>query len=329
MSWLGLLAVLAGAAMQGSFGVPQKFVRGWPWEKSWLVYSIAGMIVFPWLLVALVIPSPGAVYAAVDGGVLLRTALFGAGWGIGSVLFGLGIASVGLALGFAIIISMTAAVGSLAPLLALHPDRFFSSTGALLVAGLAGVIAGVILCAKAGALKDPGTAAKGGNLARGLAICVASGIMSPMLNLGFEFGKPIANEAARLGADAANASIAIFALAISAGFLVNAGYCVYLLRKNATWAKGMAEHRPRNLALTFAMGFLWLFGFFLYGLGATKLGTLGSVVGWPIFMTTMVVVANVWGLATGEWKQADPRAFRYLGFGLALMVAALVVIARA
>ncbi len=329
MSWLGLAAVLAGAAMQGSFGVPQKFVRGWPWEKSWLLYSVAGMIVFPWVLVALVIPQPGAVYAAVDGGVLLRTALFGAGWGIGSVLFGLGIASMGLALGFAIIISMTAAVGSLVPLAVLHPDRLFSSTGAMLIVGLAGVVVGVILCAKAGALKDPGSAAKAGNLARGLAICIASGIMSPMLNFGFEFGKPIASEAARLGADAANASIAIFALAISAGFVVNAGYCVYLLARNATWRKGMPGDRPRNIALTFAMGFLWLFGFFLYGVGATRLGTLGSVVGWPIFMTTMVVVANVWGLATGEWKKVDPRAFRYLALGLALMVAAMVVIARA
>jgi len=42
-------------------------------------------------------------------------------------------------------------------------------------------------------------------------------------------------------------------------------------------------------------------------------------------MTTMVLVANLWGLLTGEWKNADKRAFRYLGAGLALMVTALVV----
>jgi hypothetical protein len=46
-------------------------------------------------------------------------------------------------------------------------------------------------------------------------------------------------------------------------------------------------------------------------------------------MTIMVVVANLWGLATGEWKNADRRAFRYLGAGIAVIIAAAVIIARA
>lgn len=327
--WIGLLAVVGGAAMQGSFALPQKFVRGWPWEKSWLFYSIAGMILFPWLLVALVIPNAGEVYSNVSGGVLLSTALFGMGWGVGSVLFGLGLAAVGLALGFAIIISLTAALGTLVPMAVLHPEQLLSFRGALVIAGLLVVITGVALCSRAGALKEGGAASGGGSFTRGLIICIASGVMSPMLSFGFAFGSPIAEEAARLGADRANASIAIFAVAISAGFLVNAGYCLYLLAHNKTWSKGLPSDRPHNLACTLAMGFLWLFGFFLYGLGATGLGELGTSVGWAIFMTTMVVVANLWGLLTGEWKNADKRAFRYLAGGLTAMIGALVVIAYA
>ena len=46
-------------------------------------------------------------------------------------------------------------------------------------------------------------------------------------------------------------------------------------------------------------------------------------------MTIMVVVANVWGLLTGEWKNADRRAFHYLGAGIALIITASVVIALA
>ncbi len=327
--WVGLLAVVAGAAMQGSFALPQKFVRGWPWEKSWLFYSISGMILCPWLLVGLVIPRAAEVYSNVSGSVLASTALFGAGWGIGSVLFGLGLAAVGLALGFAIIISLTAALGTLVPMAVLHPEQLMSYRGAMVIAGLFVVIGGVVLCSRAGALKDGGASSGRGNFTRGLIICIASGVMSPMLSFGFAFGTPISAEAARLGADPANASIAIFAIAISSGFLVNAGYCVYLLARNKTWRKGLPADRARNLACTLAMGFLWLFGFFLYGLGATGLGELGSSVGWAIFMTTMVVVANLWGVLTGEWKNADRRAFRYLGGGLAMMVSALVVIAYA
>jgi L-rhamnose-H+ transport protein len=70
---------------------------------------------------------------------------------------------------------------------------------------------------------------------------------------------------------------------------------------------------------------MWLFGFFLYGIGVTGLGELGTAVGWPVLMTTMVLVANLWGVLTGEWKNADKRAFRYLGLGLVLMVTALIV----
>ena len=46
-------------------------------------------------------------------------------------------------------------------------------------------------------------------------------------------------------------------------------------------------------------------------------------------MTIMVVVANVWGLLTGEWKNADRRAFRYLGAGIAAMIVASLIIAQA
>ncbi|MGB9606624.1 MAG: L-rhamnose/proton symporter RhaT, partial [Bryobacteraceae bacterium] len=154
VSWIGLLVVALGAAMQGSFALPQKFIRGWAWEKMWLVYSITAMVALPWLLIAAAIPEAWWAYPAVPGGVLARTALFGAGWGIGSVLFGLGIARVGMALAFAIIISLTAAVGSIVPLAILHPDQLATRRGLLLFAGLAIVIAGVALCSRAGAMKE-------------------------------------------------------------------------------------------------------------------------------------------------------------------------------
>ena len=133
----------------------------------------------------------------------------------------------------------------------------------------------------------------------------------------------------RAGAGAENASIATFAVEFAAGFLVNAGYCLYLLGKNRTWGTSLTGRAGRNSLLALAMGLLWYFGFFLYGLGATALGKLGPIVGWPIFMTAMVLIANVWGLVTGEWKNTDRRAFQNLGAGLALMVVALVVIAAA
>src|SRR5579864_1013789 len=95
--WSGLALVTAAGVMGGSFTVPLKFVRGWSWEKSWLLYSVVGMVVVPWLLVAFVVPHPADVYTSVSHAELARTALFGIGWGVGSVLFGLGVTRVGTA----------------------------------------------------------------------------------------------------------------------------------------------------------------------------------------------------------------------------------------
>jgi L-rhamnose-H+ transport protein len=326
-AWSGFAAVIAGAAMQGSFALPQKFLRGWAWEKSWLLYSITGMVVFPWLLVALFVPNPAAAYASAGTGPVIVAALFGAGWGVGSVLFGLGIDALGVALGFAIIMSMIAALGALVPLAVLHPADLASQKGLLIIIGLAIAIAGVVLCARAGALKSgASTAGNRRNIARGVAICVASGAASPMMNFAVEFGKPLEKAAAAAGANAANAPMAIFAVAMSSGFLVNAGYCLYLLARKGSWRGGTAQDRSHNVLFCTAMGFLWLFGFYLYGVGKTQVGELGASICWPIFMTITVVVANVWGLVTGEWKNADRRAFHYLGAGIALIITAAVVI---
>jgi len=332
VSWAGLLVVALGAAMQGSFALPQKFIRGWAWEKMWLVYSITAMIALPWLLIMTAIPEAWWAYPGVPGGVIARTALFGAGWGVGSVLFGLGIARVGMALAFAIIISLTAAVGSIVPLAVLHPEQLATRRGLLLFAGLAVVVIGVGLCSRAGAMKEaaagrPATAR--GGFGRGLAICIASGIASPMMNFSFAFGGPIAEETRRLGSGPAAANFAVFAIAVSAGFVINAGYCLYLLARNRSWSSGEAGRGLSNTLLAIAMGALWLFGFYFYGSGAAWLGSYGPIVGWPVFMTVMVLVANFWGLATGEWKQAPPQARRLLKLGIAVLIAALIVIGAA
>jgi L-rhamnose-H+ transport protein len=328
----GILLVLAGGASQGSFGVPQKHVKGWAWEKTWLFYSLSGMIVCPWLLVAALIPDPWGVYAAVPASVMWRTALFGMGWGVGAVFFGLGMAYVGIALAFAIIISVVAAVGTLVPMLVLHPEQMGTPKGTFVMVGLAIVVAGVALCARAGSLKQASATQGSGKEKKfltGLLICIVSGVMSSMMNFSYAFGDPISAEAARRGADPGNATIAIFAVATSAGFLINAAYCFYLLAKNHSWGGTIPSARVMNFVYSVLMGVLWLGGFFLYGLGATALGELGPVLGWPILMTVMVLIANFWGLVTGEWKGAGTRALGYLAAGTGVMIVAMIVISMA
>jgi L-rhamnose-H+ transport protein len=329
------LTVVVGGLLHGSFALPMKKITRWKWENTWLVYSVAGLILLPLVLALATVPSLGDVYAKSATSTLLLIVLCGVGWGAGSTLFGLAIARVGMALAFAIILGITSSVGSLLPLLILNPAEMFARRGQVLLAGLALVIAGIIILSKAGALREknqnPGKADGGrSGFMTGLMICLASGILSPALNFGFVFGKPVQDAAAAAGARADLAGNAIWALALAGGFFVNAGYAVYLLGKNRTWGLFGQAGTPAGYWLgAVLMGFLWYIGISIYGMGAAAMGPLGGVMGWPIFMSVVIIMANVLGAVTGEWKGAGQQAVRLSWIGIGILVVAITVIAQA
>jgi L-rhamnose-H+ transport protein len=330
----GLALVLLGGVLQGSFALPMKRMRGWRWENTWLVYSVAGMVLLPWLLALSVVPRAFEVFSLASPATLLKVALFGFGWGVGSTLFGLGIDIVGMGLGFAIILGLTASLGSLLPLIALDPQRLFTRQGYALMIGLALVLAGILLCSIAGSRREREMAAKvktssGSRFWLGLTICVLSGLFSPMLNFGFVFGKDLQQLALQFGARPEMAPNVIWALALSAGFLANAGYCAYLLSKNGTWSLLFRVRTPAVYWLgSLLMGLLWFAGIAAYGVGAAALGALGGVIGWPLFMAMIIIAANLWGALTAEWKGSSIATYAYSWSGIGFLLLAIFVISR-
>ncbi len=239
LGW-GLALVVVGGFLNGSFAAPMKKMPAWRWENIWLLYSLVGMVIVPLLLGIATVPHLGGVYFAASWPTLVKVALFGLGWGVGSTLFGVGIERVGMALGFAIILGVTASVGSLLPLLVLSPDALWTRRGYALLAGLGLVILGILFSSIAGGRRERELSAKSQAEPRrgfgtGLVICLFSGIFSAMLNFSFVFGKELQQLSLAAGARAAMAANAIWALALGAGFLANAGYCFYLLRRNHSW----------------------------------------------------------------------------------------------
>lgn len=338
----GALLAVVGGVMNGSFSVPMKFTANWPWANTWLIYSVVGLVLIPIGLAIFSVPHLLATYKAASTEALALTVLFGLGWGIGSTLFGLGISRLGIALGFAIILGLTAALGALVPLLVLTPQYLGTARGTTILAGLAIVLVGIALCARAGGLKhaeptslheDANTAgaahAKTSRYRAGLLICVAAGVLSSMLNLAMAFGAPIAETAVAIGASAAGAQNAVWALALGAGALVNIGYTFFLLFRDDTWRVYRAPGSAKSLVVAATMGVLWMFGLVIYGAGASALGELGASIGWPLFMATVIVTSNIWGFATGEWRQASSAAVGYNIAGVMMLIVAVLVISRA
>jgi L-rhamnose-H+ transport protein len=283
---LAIGLVLLGGFLQGSFALPMKRMTRWRWENTWLVYSVAGMLILPWIMVFMTVPHFGDVLAGSPSTTIAEVVLFGFGWGVGSTLFGLGISRVGMALTFAIVLGITASLGSLLPLVLLHPHELFTPQGYALIAGLAVVVLGIVVCSVAGHRRDRELSSLTTQRGRpgfwlGLVICILSGIFSAMLNFSSVFGKDLQEGARAGGASPAMSSNMIWALALSAGFLANAGYCIYLLQKNRTWGVLTRADISTNYWLgAVLMGAVWFFGIAFYGMGATGLGTLGAVLGW-------------------------------------------------
>jgi L-rhamnose-H+ transport protein len=326
----GALLVVVGGAMNGSFSVPMKLQRNWPFANSWLVYSFVGLLLIPIALAVYSVPHLLAAYAAASPGALALTALFGLGWGIGSVLFGLGISRLGIALGFAIILGLTAALGALIPLLVLTPQHLRTAQGTGVMVGLGVVLVGIALCARAGGLKNPEPLqGRTSSYRAGLLICLASGVLSSMLNLALAFGAPIAESAVRNGASAAGGQNAVWALAVGAGALVNIGYTLALLFRGRGWSAYRGAGNARSWVAAATMGILWMLGVVVYGAGVSSMGALGVIIGWPLFMATVIVTSNVWGFATAEWRGARPAAVAYNIAGVIVLIVAILVISRA
>ena len=84
-----ILLILVAAAMNAAYVLPMKLNKKWQWEHTWFAFSILGVAVVPTIIALLTVPQLWSTYSSVSGGILAAMALFGAGWGVSLVFFGL------------------------------------------------------------------------------------------------------------------------------------------------------------------------------------------------------------------------------------------------
>jgi L-rhamnose-H+ transport protein len=320
-TFAGIGLVLLGGLFQGSFMAPSKAIRGWAWENYWLIFAVTAYLVCPWLLAVFTIPRLAEVYAGAGLRPILAAVLFGSGWGAGAVTFGIGVDALGLSLGFAIILGMAATAGTLVPLLLQSSGNLSPGFALAIAVCLLLMLAGVAVSSFAGAWRESKEGRR--NYARGVAICVASGLLSACGNLGFAFGADLPARARQMGVSESAAQSALWTLLTLPLFACNAGYALLLLRRNETFRRFRTPQSGRSFLLAVSMGVLWMAGIAAYGAGATKLGSLGKSLGWAILMSAMVFVANLLGIATGEWKGAPRFALQRLAAGILLLLVAI------
>jgi len=327
---IGIALTLLAGLMSGNCMLPMKFNRSWKWENIWLVFSVVSLIIIPWALALGLVDHLFETYCALS---LLQIAvpfLFGAGWGIAQVLFGISVQRLGLGLAYAIIVGLGALLGTLVPLFIQHRSQVSGKALLEILAGVAVMIAGISLSTWGGQIRErafhrDAESRPASGYFTAVLLAILCGVMAPMVNFSFAFGQDIAHRAILLGNSELHAAYAVWPVGLAGGFLPNIAYSLYLLRKNRSWA--IFKAASPEILLPVLMAVLWMGAIALYGMSATYLGSLGTSIGWGLFQIFMIMTAILSGALTGEWKKAPVSSRLLLTSGFACLTAATALLA--
>ena len=329
---LGVFLAAFGGIMVGNCMVPMKYMRRWRWENVWVVFSLVALVAVPWGIALARLPDLFSIYSSVGPSSFLLSFLFGSGWGIAQVLFGLAVIRIGMALSFAITIGLSAALGSLVPLLLKHPEFLTSDRGLIVLLGIVLMIAGVVACSWAGRRREreqsaqvfSSTGVGVGPFLGGLILAVVAGLLAPMLNYSLAFGDSILAEAIRQHTSPADAPYAVWPIALAGGALPNLLYATWLVGKNKTWGNFFPIWP--EISLGTIMGALWMGSVAAYGTATALLGAFGASIGWSIYQICIILTANASGWVAGEWKGVSQPSKIGLWVGLFLLASATIAI---
>jgi len=339
---LGFLFVVLGAMCGGSFGLPSKFVKKeTPWEVLWGPFFFFVTILIPTVFAPSVVKDLGGVYAEAGTKTIVTVLIFGLLWGLGSMTLGKAFAFIGLSLAYALNYGAQIITGSMVPMAIHNPADILTAHGGVIIAGVAVCVIGVIISGRAGILKErslkqaapqsppdePDSAPKSPRMLIGVLVGVVSGVLCACWAIASGFAGPINEAAVGKGNVAWASSWAITAMILWGGAVSACLYCVVQLTKNKTWGHLARPGIGRVLALALVMAILHDAAVLFFGLGWIHLGDLGVSVGYAAFMSLAIIVGNVHGFRTGEWKGASRQSITWIVAGIAILILGVCVLA--
>ncbi len=338
---MGVLYHWAGGLSAASCYLPFRRIRRWPWEIYWLVQGVFSWIIAPALFAAVLVPGTAALLHGAGGGMLFYAWFWGAMWGIGGLLFGLGVRYLGIALGYTIALGFSTACGTLVPPLFAGQLRTIAHewSGQVTLGGVGVSLAAIALSGVAGRMKErelagapaQEAASPGGEgsfrFRQGAIIASFAGIMSACFAYGLAAGKPL-SETTRValhqqGRSELWQSLPVLIIVLWGGFFTNALWCGGLLVRNKSVGQLVAGLRPLQTALNAlfaaAAGLLWYLQFFFYSMGQTKMGHY-DFSSWTLHMAGTILFATLWGAVLHEWRGTSVRTKLVGAAGFALLL---------
>jgi L-rhamnose-H+ transport protein len=352
---LGVLFHFIGGFASGSFYIPYKKVKGWAWESFWIVGGIFSWLIVPPLAAWLTIPNFTEIIKNTPGGILQLTYFFGILWGIGGLTYGLGVRYLGVALGSSIILGLCSIFGALIPSVYynFYPKEgkdslttlLTTSWGQMVLLGILVCVIGIIICGKAGVMKEKelsnsGDVTAGNNteykFGLGITLAIISGVLSACFAFGIDAGKVMAdtaNQAWKLSEHITDEKVnflyqnnVTYVVILLGGLTTNFIWCMILNARNKTFGDYTNSKTPlvANYLFSALAGTTWFLQFFFYGMGESRLGNGPS--SWILHMAFIILIANIWGLILNEWKGVSRKAFTTVIVGIATIILSVLIV---
>ena len=316
--------VLVAGLLNAAFAIPMRYIRVWKWENTWLVFCVFSLIVLPWLLVALLVTHAGELLTSLTFRDMAPALAFGFLWGIAQATFGLAIHLLGVSVALPVVGGFSIVLGSATPALIEHPGTLAGSSGIILLLSTTLLVTGLIFYGRAARMREPPT--RESKSSRGLLLALLTGVLGSAMNVGFAMSKEIIHHAQSLGNTPTISTYAVWAVLLAAGFLPNAAYCLYLLRRNGTARLFAASSTSGDFFLSLLMAAAWILATTFYGFATTLLGTHGTSFGYFAYGSLTILFASVLGWKAGEWKGAPQGALRTFWTAMGLILASLGVL---
>ena len=112
------------------------------------------LVILPWALALGLVDHIFQTYRSLSWFQIAVPFLFGVGWGIAQVLFGISVVRLGLGLAYAIIVGLGALLGTLVPLFVQHRSQVGETALIEILAGVAIMIAGIALSTRGGQIRE-------------------------------------------------------------------------------------------------------------------------------------------------------------------------------
>lgn len=308
-----LFLIFAAGLMNGSFIVPARFIKNTSNEKKWFYYSLVGLGIMPWLILFIVEPNSLHFYKSLPPQFFLLLLISGAIFGLGQICFAYAISYIGIALSFSINLGLGVTIGSL--FVVLQDSNLFSRDGFFVSLAILLVLSSLLIYFYSGKYNKTAPSSQNNYYGRGWLLACFTGLTCGLQNIAYV----ITAFHSGLGLESAQSnSYWVWPPFLNAGALVIALGFFYQISKTQEPLM-LKNTKIATLSLTALMGLLFAGSLAIYSFSMSLLHGREHIIGWPVFVISIILASQIWGWLFGELKNLSTKN-KLIRFGGALLL---------